>query len=151
MVHIKRLYEFAGDMLDTGKLSVEEISSIFEDGIKRGAWWESIKEKEFNDIPLLSKDDFGFKVDIMIDGTMEYKANKHEPCIYFRNGTGEMDFLPMVISNEPYVPYPFVQNITDDELLWTYEFVRKHRLVLLKRANDKIATKELLTMLRFLM
>ena len=45
MVHIKRLYEFAGDMLDTGTLSVEEISSIFEDGIKRGAWWESIKEK----------------------------------------------------------------------------------------------------------
>lgn len=143
MVHIKRLYEFAGDMLDTGTLSVEEISSIFEDGIKKGAWWESIKEKEFNDIPLLSKNDFGFKVDIMVDGTMEYKANKHEPCIYFRNGTGDMDFLPMIICSKPYIPYPFVQNITDDELLWTYEFVRKHRLVLLKRANDKIATKEL--------
>lgn len=143
MVHIKRLYEFAGDTLNPSELSIGEISSIFEDGIKKGAWWESIKEKEFSDIPLLSKEDFGFKVDIMVDGTMEYKANKHEPCIYFRNGNGEMDFLPMVICTKPYVPYPFVQNITDDELLWTYEFVRKNHNVLLKRANDKIGATEL--------
>lgn len=143
MVHIKRLYEFTGDTFDTSELSSDEIYSIFEDGANKGLQWESIKEREFNDIPLLSKDDFGFKVDLMIDGTMEYKANKHEPCIYFRNGSGDMDFLPMIICSKPYIPYPFVQNITDDELLWTYEFVRQHHLVLLKRANDQIATKDL--------
>lgn len=143
MKHIKNFNEFSSDMLNTNVLSADEIFSIFEDGANKGLWWERIKEREFNDIPLLSKDDFGFKVDLMIDGTMEYKANNHEPCIYFRNGSGDMDFLPMIICNKPYIPYPFVQNITDDELLWTYEFVRKHHLVLLKRANDKIASKDL--------
>lgn len=143
MKHIKKFEEFGGDMLNVGKLSIEEIYSIFEDGVKRAVLWENIKKKEFNDIPFLAKEDFGFKVDIMIDGSMEYKWNKHEPCIWFSNGDGDMDFLPMIICSEPYIPYPFVQNITDDELLWVYEFVRKHHLVLLKRANDKISTKDL--------
>lgn len=130
-------------MSNASKLSIKKISSIFEDGVKRAVLWESIKEREFKDIPFLAKEDFGFKVDIMIDGTKEYKNNKHEPCIWFCNGKGDMDFLPMVLCSEPYIPYPFVQNITDDELLWVYEFVRKHHLVLLKHANDKISSKDL--------
>lgn|GEM_PF-4497451 len=143
MGQIKKYDEFVKGMLDTSTLNIEEISSIFEDGIKKAVWWESIKKKEFKDIPFLAKEDFGFKVDIMIDGTKEYKNNKHEPCIWFCNGKGDMDFLPMVLCSEPYIPYPFVQNVTDDELLWVYEFVRKHRLVLLKHANDKISSKDL--------
>ncbi len=143
MKYIEEFNEFTNNLLDTSTLSIEEISFIFEDGVKRAVWWESIKEREFNDIPFLAKEDFGFKVNIMIDGTMEYKNNKHDPCIWFSNGDGDMDFIPMILCSEPYIPYPFVQNITDDELLWTYEFVRNHYLVLLKHANDKISSKDL--------
>ena len=36
-------------MSNASKLSIEKISSIFEDGVKRAVLWESIKERKFKD------------------------------------------------------------------------------------------------------
>lgn len=49
----------------------------------------------------------------------------------------------MIICNKPYIPYPFVQNISDEELLWIYRFVSRNKKLLLKYANDKISSLDL--------
>ena len=123
MGYIKKFVEFICERQQEDLYDAQKIVLTLKDGFEQKKKWDAFKKSEFNDIAVLKKGKYGLRRDLRIDGVEEYKANNHPPCVYFRNGEGEMDFLPMIICNKPYIPYPFAQNISDAELLWIYRFV----------------------------
>ena len=141
MGYIKKFVEFICERQQEDLYDAQKIVLTLKDGFEQKKKWDAFKKSEFNDIAVLKKGKYGLRLDLRIDGVEEYKANNHPPpCVYFRNGDGDMDFLPMIICNKPYIPYPFVQNISDEELLWIYRFVLRNKKLLLKYANSKISS-----------
>ena len=140
MGYIKKFVEFICERQQEDLYDAQKIVLTLKDGFEQKKKWDAFKKSEFNDIAVLKKGKYGLRLDLRIDGGEEYKWNNHLPCVYFRNGDGDMDFLPMIICNKPYIPYPFVQNISDEELLWIYRFVLRNKKLLLKYANSKISS-----------
>lgn len=100
--------------------------------------WKEIMNLDFEDLGILTKGEDGLKLDVRLDGFRNYEYSQHLPCVYFRVGPGEYDFLPMIISEEPYVPYEFEQTITDDELQWIHDWVKTNHQLLLSYSKEKI-------------
>lgn len=96
-----------------------------------------------------SGEKFGVPLELWVDNDNIYKDNGHKPWIYFRNGYDEeSDYIPMVISDDPYIPYDFVRNVDDNDLMKTYTFVKKNKLVLISRAKGKISGREFYSSLK---
>lgn len=143
MGYIKKFVEFICERHQEDLYDAQKIVLTLKDVFEQKKKWDAFKKSEFDNIAVLKKGKYGLRLDLRIDGGEEYKWNNHLPCVYFRNGDGDMDFLPMIICNKPYIPYPFVQNISDEELLWIYRFVLRNKKLLLKYANDKISSLDL--------
>ena len=143
MEYIKKFVEFICERHQEDLYDAQKIVLTLKDVFEQKKKWDAFKKSEFDNIAVLKKGKYGLRLDLRIDGGEEYKWNNHLPCVYFRNGEGDMDFLPMIICNKPYIPYPFVQNISDEELLWIYRFVLRNKNLLLKYANDKISSLDL--------
>lgn len=100
--------------------------------------WKEIMNLDFEDLPVYHKGKNGLVVDMRLDCCHNYEYSNHLPCVYFRVGPGEYDFLPMIICEEPYVPYEFEQTITDEELQWVHDWVKINHKLLLSFANEEI-------------
>lgn len=109
--------------------------------------WRKIMEMDFEDLGITQKGRNGIKVDLRIDGFHNYEYSNHLPCLYFRVGEGEYDFLPMIISDKPYIPYLYENTIDDDKLQWVFAWVKRNKDALLKYANEEIGYNTLLTLL----
>lgn len=130
-----------------------DINQLFIDGQKELKRWKRIMKMEFNELGVFGKGEHQFYqgtkllLDIRIDAVGLYEYGKHEPCVYFRVGPNDNDFLPMIIDDDPYIPIPFEQTISDDELLWIYNFVKDNKHTLLDCANEKIGYTTLFSLL----
>ena len=82
---------------------------------------------------------YGLPIDMWTDGFEDYKFHPHEPWAYFRNGYSlDDDCVPIMICDDPYVPYEFEQKVSDKDIMLVYEFVKTNRDLLLRRADMKI-------------
>lgn len=135
MEKIKSFEEFIKDE------TLPSIEDILEDSIIKEKKWDKIMKKDFLDLPVYNKGKDGLKVDLRLDNFHNYEYTKHEPCIYFRVKEGEYGFLPMIISDTPYVPYSFEQTISDEDLLWVCDWVKTNKDTLLKYANEEFGYK----------
>lgn len=133
---MKKLSQFVNDR--EGQIS---ISDIIKNSIVIENEWTTIMNMDFEDLPVYHKGKDGLMIDVILDNCHNYQYSKHKPCIYFRVGQGEYDFLPMIIEDTPYVPYSFEQKITDRELLWVCNWVRSNKSHLIKYANEEIDYK----------
>lgn len=128
-----------GVIIEANTENTESVSQVITEEQK----WKEIMKLDFEDLGISSKGRNGLKLDMRLDGFRNYEYSNHKPCIYFRVGSGEYDFLPMIISDNPYIPYSFEQTISDDELLWVYSWVKSNHIALLKFANEKIGYRSL--------
>lgn len=99
--------------------------------------WRRAMLRDFNDLPIYHKGRNGIMVDLRLDGYRNYEYSNHAPCVYFRVGENDSDFLPMIIADTPYVPYPFEQTISDEELCWVRSWVKANKETLLRYANEE--------------
>lgn len=145
MVHIKRVDEIERPKVETFSkfLDLDDIENLFKEGLEECRKWQGYMKADFEDLPVLHKGRNGLMVDMRLDGFHNYKQTGHLPCVYFRVGGGEYDFLPMIISKTPYIPYSFEQTIEDNELLWVVDWVRINRELLLKYADEEIGYMDL--------
>lgn len=111
---------------------------MFTEMNKENERWKEIMNLDFEDLGISAKGRNGLKLDLRLDGFHNYEYSKHLPCVYFRVGPGEYDFLPMIICEEPYIPYEFEQTITDEELKWILDWVKINHQALLSFANEEI-------------
>lgn len=123
--------------------SAISLKEILNKSLAEEQKWKEIMKLDFEDLGILTKGKNDLKLDMRLDGFRNYDYSNHKPCVYFRVGSGEYDFLPMIISDNPYIPYSFEQTITDDELLWVYSWVKSNHIALLKFANEKIGYRSL--------
>lgn len=142
MKNIKNFEEFIG--YDPDSLSIND---VIKNSIKEEDKWKEIIKKDFEDLPVYHKGKNNLKIDLRLDSFHNYDYTNHKPCVYFRVGNGEYDFLPMIISDKPYIPYSFEQTINDDELLWVYDWVKTNKNTLLKYADEKIGYKEFMSII----
>lgn len=148
MKKIKKFEEFVSDngILETTNSNVNydrvvnNIVELLEKSLKEEKKWKEIMRLDFEDLGIRKKGNRGLRVDMRLDGFGNFDYSKHKPCVYFRVGEGEYDFLPMIISETPYVPYTFEQTIDDKDLLWVYNWVKNNNEALLDFANEKIGT-----------
>lgn len=90
-----------------------------------------------------SGDKYGVQLELWADNDCLYKDNCHKPWVYFRNGYNEnADYIPMVITDDPYIPYGFECNVFDKDLLSTYYFVKNNMEILMAHANGEISSRE---------
>ena len=123
-----------------------EIPSVTDENLEGGVTeerrWAKIMERDFNGTSINHE----FRVDMRFDNYFTYECSKHEPCVYFRAGEGEFGFLPMIISDTPYVPYPFDRTISEDDLFWVTRFVSTNRTLLLEYADGKYGYREFMSL-----
>lgn len=156
MKKIKKFEEFVSDngILETTNSNVNydrvvnNIVELLEKSLKEEEKWKEIMQLDFEDLGITKKGNRGLKVDMRLDGFGNFEYSKHDPCVYFRVGEGEYDFLPMIISDTPYVPFTFEQTINDGELLWVYNWVKENNKILIDFANDKIETNKFYSSLK---
>ncbi len=127
MSKIKTFDEFINDN------SIPSIDEVLKDSITEEKRWERIMKMDFEETSINHE----FKVDMRFDNYYVYENSRHKPCIYFRIGEGESDFLPMMISDTPYVPYSFEQTISDEDMYWVSNFVKTNKTNLLKYADGE--------------
>lgn len=121
---------------------LSHIDEILKASIEKQRIWAKIMEYDFNETTINQE----FKVDMRFDNHFIYQSSNHEPCVYFRVGEGECDFLPMIISDTPYVPYSFEQTISDEDLYWVSFFVETNKTLLLEYANGKYGYGEFMSL-----
>lgn len=145
MVHVRRVDEIKHQKTETFSkfLGSGDIGSLFKEGLEECKKWQNYMRVDFEDLPVLHSGKNGLMVDVRLDGFHNYKQCGHLPCVYFRVGDGEYDFLPMIISKTPYVPYSFEQTISDGELLWVVDWVKANRELLLKYSDEEIGYMDL--------
>lgn len=110
-------------------------------------WKESMK-LDFEDLGIITKGEDGLKLDVRLDGFRNYEYSQHQPCVYFRVGPWEYDFLPMIICEEPYVPFEFELTISDEELQWIHDWVKINHQSLLRFANEEIGYDTLFKLIK---
>lgn len=127
MNNVKSFNEFINDK------SIPSIDEVLKDSITEEKRWERIMKMDFDETSINHE----FKVDMSFDNYYVYESSNHSPCVYFRVGESESDFLPMMISDTPYVPYSFEQTIGDEDLYWVSNFVKTNKTNLLKYADGE--------------
>lgn len=140
MKNLKKFEEYIG--YNSNSSSIDD---IIKHSMKEEERWKEIIRKDFEDLPIYNKGKNNLKVDLRLDSFHNYKYSNHKPCIYFRVGDGEYDFLPMIIDDTPYVPYSFEQTINDNDLLWVCNWVKSNKNDLLKYADEKLGYKEFMS------
>ena len=110
--------------------------------------WKRIMKLDFEDLAVLHKGKDGLKADLRLDGFRNYLYTGHKPCVYFRNGEGENDFLPMIIADKPYVPYPFKLAISEEDFSWVVDWVRTNKTILLGYADGEMGYKAVMSLLK---
>ena len=122
----------------------------YADGLAydREADWKRIMKLDFEDLAVLHKGKDGLKADLRLDGFRNYLYTGHKPCVYFRNGEGENDFLPMIIADKPYVPYPFKLAISEEDFSWVVDWVRTNKTILLGYADGEMGYKAVMSLLK---
>lgn len=88
--------------------------------------------REYFTIP---KNHFGMPVDFAVDNNCFFSIYEHKPWMYFRNGyedSPNFEWIPIVISKEPYVPFKWSLKISHKDIETVFNFVRYNRNTLIR-------------------
>lgn len=78
---------------------------------------------------------FGVPVALALDNDYFFSTYGHKPWLYFRNGYEDLpkyDWIPIFISEPPYIPVSWTKNITNEDLNKISKFIRINRSALLE-------------------
>jgi hypothetical protein len=128
---------------ETEKIEIPSVTDEnLEGSVTEEQRWAKIMERDFNETSI----NYEFRVDMRFDNYFTYECSKHVPCVYFRVGEGDDGFFPMIISDTPYVPYPFERTISEEDLCWVSRFVRTNKSLLLEYADGKYGYREFMSL-----
>ncbi len=106
----------------------------------------AVRKHEYSLFFWITSDESGFKMDILVDTDNISKYNNHPLWIYFFNGYDKNNskVIPVVVSKNPYMPYPVNLKITQQEYNEFIDFIKTCRTGLKMVANKKIDIIDLL-------
>ena len=97
-------------------------------------------DEELESYARLDNVEYGLPVDVFADEMNTHKSYKHDPIVFFRNSYNghEHDYLPILVSEKPYVIFDENIKISKKDVLSILRWVERYRDWIIAMAEERI-------------